>query len=167
MTSNLLCCQELVGITNIPTPFGKVIVLDYHDGPTLGLAQCAECSRAYKFNLVATDEDGKFNRDLWDAGTELRIFALAEVALQDFQQCIELISGFQTPIWPLWIIRWHTIPSDDRSVLIKEIDMQIQALNVPSIVIECSDLLETLFAVKSSPSVTPGSTSEWFNYMRT
>jgi hypothetical protein len=74
--------------------------LTYYDGPTSGAVQCAVSANAYRFEMLAIDADGAFDWDAWDQGQEIRIFGLAPLSSESFDQIEQLLSGF-SPSEPL------------------------------------------------------------------
>ncbi len=59
-------CQHLVSISAGQSPFVRLLVTGYYDGPTDGFAACRFCDKSYFFRLLS-----------WDDGQDLRIFGLA------------------------------------------------------------------------------------------
>jgi hypothetical protein len=83
--------------------FARAIVLGYEDGPSTGAVQRADGSAAYRFELIATDVDGLHDRDAWDRGEELRIFALSPLPHGSFEHIVSLLSAVESPHWPVWV----------------------------------------------------------------
>ena len=51
MNDETLCCREFARYSKMPSPFDRVIVLGWHDGPTEGLVRCGSCNRVYRFPI--------------------------------------------------------------------------------------------------------------------
>jgi hypothetical protein len=53
--NKVTCCKSLVDGVMQPLPFRRVLVTDYYDGPTEGLAECSECKKAFAFRKLDWD----------------------------------------------------------------------------------------------------------------
>ncbi len=101
MTS-LLCEHRARALPGGEPIFSKAIALDYRDGPSWGAVQCASCTAAYRFDLLAIDVDGSYDRAAWDRGEELRVFGLAILPTGGFERVVNLLSSVEHPRWPIW-----------------------------------------------------------------
>ena len=89
------CCQKPTALTNAPSPFSKLLVLGFYDGPTSGVLQCGTCSTVYKFDMLD-----------WDDAHEVRIFRLASLPADSLDQCVQALAEPKPPRWPVWA--WRT-----------------------------------------------------------
>lgn len=154
MSEPTICCQKLVGAQNALSPFQKVIALDYHDGPTAGLLQCKECSRAYRFNMVS-----------WDDGQNVRIFTLALLPEGSFAQLESAYAQHQAPIWPLWVPRWE-FPSDDaKHTLESRTEEVLGRAGPPQLVLASEDLSNRILLGKAITSQTIATVRDWFAFL--
>lgn len=103
--SDLICCLDLRQNIDIATlsPFSRMIVLDWYDGPTGGIVICKECSRSYKFSALAQD-GGSYEYSSWDEGRELTIFGLTEFTKEQFGTILDALTTERPPSWPVWVI---------------------------------------------------------------
>lgn len=62
----MTCCKTLESIGPMPSPFVRLLVTGYYDGPTTGIAECGACGRTYAFRMLA-----------WDDAQDVRIVSLA------------------------------------------------------------------------------------------
>src|SRR5262245_36096829 len=142
----LLCGQPLDALVGGPSPFAKVIALDYDDGPTSGLVRCREDAESYRFEQVAVDIDGRVDHESWDRGEELRIFTLAPLPSEEFDRIVARLAAIEPPVWPIWWpgARDHT-PEQDR--LLKE-DLEPHRVKSkrPVLVVAMSGLLAPIAA---------------------
>ena len=87
-----LCCTAMFAGRNLPSPFGRLVALDYYDGPTSGIAQCRKCARCYSFELAA-----------WDSGQDVRAFAFTNTPAHEFEEIIAACRPLGEPSWPVWV----------------------------------------------------------------
>lgn len=81
----------------VNTPFSRMIVLDWLDGPVSGLAQSAD-GVACRFELVDLDETDE---------SEVRVFSLAALPEAAFERAVAACSTAEAPHWPVWVPRWQ------------------------------------------------------------
>lgn len=86
------CCAH---IKRGASPFGRVLVLGWHDGITSALVQCGDCGRSYSATLVA-----------WDAEQEFRIMELRQIDTSKFDDVLAAHAKFDEPRWPVWYPRY-------------------------------------------------------------
>jgi hypothetical protein len=107
-----------------------VLELGYYDGATSGIAQCYQCSTAFRFDIIA-----------WDSAQDRRIFAFSPINLHDFDSIISLYS--QNPCFP----KWPQI-SPDLERLSAQIDEYLARAESPEYIVASDGLFETVFAAK-------------------
>src|SRR5207253_7766486 len=82
------CCQ-LIGYGQVVTsPFNRMIVFDYYDGPTGGLLLCDVCSTLFRFVMVD-----------WNTSRDVRIFALARLPQSSLSKVLAFCG--EAPQWPV------------------------------------------------------------------
>lgn len=111
LLSDPVCCLALQQTldTTIPSPFSRMIVLGWYDGPTDGLVICGICNRSYKFSVLARD-DGDYEHSSWDEGRELTIFGLTELTKEQFDTMMAALTEERPPSWPIWTVGFYNDP---------------------------------------------------------
>ena len=59
-------CEHVQSASSDQSPFGKMLVTGFYDGPTDGFVECLRCGRAYAFRMLA-----------WDEEQDVRVYGLA------------------------------------------------------------------------------------------
>jgi len=113
------CCEHLLRTSPGPSPFAKIISLGFYDGTTFGVAQCSQCSRSYRYELVA-----------WDSGQDLRVFSLATLPQQSFSEVVKLLSRAGSPTWPFWSAALASEPT-----VSDQLDAELAKAESPSCVV--------------------------------
>jgi hypothetical protein len=113
------CCEHLLRTSPVRSPFARVVSLGFYDGTTSGVAQCSQCSRSYRYELVA-----------WDSGQDLRVFSLAILPQKSFNEVVKLLSGATGPTWPFWS---PALPSDP--TVSAALDVELANAETPSCVV--------------------------------
>jgi hypothetical protein len=124
-----------------PSPFDRILCLGYYDGPTSGLAKCAESQKAYRFELVA-----------WDSGFENRIYSLAETDLEVFDSVVQMLTRLEEPRWPFWTPRWRFGSSSEESRASSGIDQALAKIPAASLLIATDRLDESILACRDLES---------------
>jgi len=118
----MLCDREFEG--PMTSPFAKIIVLGYYDGPISGLLQCADCPTAYRFELIA-----------WDSNQDNRVFSLAEVDSDVFESVIHTLASVQEPKWPIWVVDWKFESTTEEKRIHDSIDRALEKASTAKLVI--------------------------------
>lgn len=118
-------------------PFTKVLSLSWYDGTTAGLAQCSQCSRVFRYDLVD-----------WDSEQERRVFVLSPINPREFRQIIDLLARSESPTWPFWNPRWEFSSSEEKQRVMTEIDKHLDLAEKPEYVVIADRQLKILFATK-------------------
>lgn len=66
-------CEHVV-VAPDESPFDRMLVTGYYDGPTDGFVECRQCARVYGFRKLA-----------WDRDQDVRIYALLPID-EDFER---------------------------------------------------------------------------------
>ena len=117
-----LCDKNFTG--QIRSPFNKIIIFGYYDGATSGVAQCGNCSIAYRFEIVA-----------WDSNQENRIYSLAAIDSETFNSIVRIMSKLGTPQWPCWIPRWEFGSDEEEKHTRYSLDLLLQRASRANLVI--------------------------------
>lgn len=77
--------------SNVTSPFDRLVIVEWHDGPVSGVAACSECSEEYAFKMLA-----------WDREQRSRIFALAAAPPGSVAALVRIFAKAGEPKWPVW-----------------------------------------------------------------
>jgi hypothetical protein len=131
--SEYLCCE--IGYPSLST-FRRVLSLGWYDGTTSGLAQCSQCSAAFKYDLID-----------WDSDQDRRMFAFSPIGVQEFEHVVTLLSRNEKPSWPFWFPKWQ-FTSIEKARVKSEIDERLARADPPEYLVASDRRLETVFAIK-------------------
>jgi hypothetical protein len=120
------------------SPFERIVVFDYYDGPTSGFAKCARGSTAYRFELAA-----------WDSYQDNRIFSLAEMDSTKFDSIVEILSRFEKPRWPVWMPRYQINLPTEEELVSDALDRTLATLPAASLLIATDHLDKTIMRCRS------------------
>ena len=118
--------------------FDRILCLGYYDGPTSGMAKCAESAKAYRFELVA-----------WDSNCENRIYSLAETDMDVFNSVVQTLTRLEEPRWPFWVPRWQFSSSIEKSHLSSRVDQALATIPAASLLIATDHLDESILACRA------------------
>jgi hypothetical protein len=166
------CCQILLGDqdSTVKSPFSKMIVLDWFDGPTYGVVQCSQCEANYIFSTLTAD-DGSYEFSSWDKGKEIYIYGLSHVTPKLHERIISILSETEPPQWPIWHrATYKDFPRRDEYLRVDaDVMTLLSEVNDIEVVIAVHmfDLLEEIL---KSRTVTPDileNTKEhqWFSFL--
>jgi hypothetical protein len=102
MLSRTACCQDPVTLANTTSPFSRIFVLGFYDGPTSGVLQCATCLAEYKFDMLD-----------WSDDQETRVFRLASLRAGSLAQCVDALAQAGPPRWPVWVPARSNLRSEE------------------------------------------------------
>jgi hypothetical protein len=143
------CCQDLTRSPGAPSPFSRVIALDYHDGPRAGLLECGRCGRAYRFELleeVLDDEDEP----------DLRVFSLAPLAPGAWDGLVEALAPYQQPRWPVWVPIWEFPTPEAEAAVDRRVQEILESASPPTLVVAARDLLGTILDARDADPLDSG-----------
>jgi hypothetical protein len=153
MNDTRMCCQNLAENVTFPTPFSRMIVLGFYDGPTSGLVQCGSCSASYYFDMLDWDEDH-----------EVRIFRLAALRERSFQNCVQIYEAFEEPRWPIW---WPFSKTSPPEAMRPEFERQLANVLVeakpPEWLVAWQGYGEEILAAKKVSSRLIANERDWFS----
>ena len=160
-----VCCQRLSALTEGRSPFSKIIAFGYSDGATSGVVQCGICSAAYTFEMLALDVDGKYDRQAWDRGEEIRIFSLAALPAQAFARLVEPLARLEAPRWPVWVPSRDPSKAQLLAAIDQEVNAIIHAASHPRVVVAASDLLKSISVAREVTAEQLTSVQDWFAFL--
>jgi hypothetical protein len=128
----MACCQELDKATRVSSPFGRIVIVEWYDGPVAGVAECTACSKEYAFRLLA-----------WDAEQRARILALGSLPSGSVERMVQVFKSAGEPTWPEW---WPAMfPSDAaRDAAWSEATKVLALSTEPELLVETTDLSRTI-----------------------
>ena len=74
----------------------RLISLGYYDGTIHGLVKFEATGAAFRYDLIS-----------WDSGEDWRVFCLAQMAPNDFEEAERMLSVLGDPKWPCWYPTWE------------------------------------------------------------
>jgi hypothetical protein len=95
---------ELHEGVNDPSPFARVLVLDWYDGPTGGVLQVGDAGAIYRFLMLDERQRGD------DA--DVRVYGLYPMSDGALNRLIDLLSPYMAARWPVWCPVWR-FPTDE------------------------------------------------------
>lgn len=137
MTMSATCYHKTAGLRNQKSPFQQVIAFGYYDGPTAGVAQCAACEQAYKYDLLA-----------WDENQDVRVYSFAPLPAQSFQQIVKACSVLGEPRWPVWVPKWEIEQKETEEKVESEVEQALAGAGQVEIILAAEDLVGDILALK-------------------
>ena len=131
------CCADLLGQRGVVSPFSKIIAFGYYDGPTSGVAQCSECSSAYRFDIVG-----------WDERQDVRVYMLAPLSKGVFMEIVNILSESDLPKWPVWVPRWDFASRKNEALTNAKIEGLLSSAGTGKYVLSTEDISRRILAVK-------------------
>ncbi len=92
MKDQLDTCVHVNSSDEIMSPFGKVLAVDYYDGPTRCLVECRHCNRVFALEMID-----------WDDDQSARVFSSTPADHDLFDRLVESASHDEQPRWPVWL----------------------------------------------------------------
>src|SRR6266536_3812317 len=129
---------------NYPSPFTKLLVLGYYDGPTDGVVQGGEDGSIYRYEMLA-----------WDGETQnLRIFGLAPLPPDVLGRLVAVYERYEPVRWPVWLPSWHEgLEEEDEPLLSQAGPVEW--------VVATHDLLGQILAAKAVTPEEVARTADW------
>lgn len=153
MNQSTACCHDPASLKNAATPFSQILALDFYDGPTSGILQCANCSATYYFDMLDWDEDH-----------QIRIFRLAMLPQGSLEQCVAVFARFEAPDWPVWVPWFRSSPSDEaRDAVDRELEFILKKARPAELVVASSGYGEKVLAAVKVPAAELIETPDWFS----
>lgn len=85
-------CQESANSSEVVSPFGRVLVWDWYDGPISCAACCRICESTYVLEMVDWSEDHP-----------TRAYAARPLPRSAFNRMVQLASAEESSHWPIWV----------------------------------------------------------------
>ena len=116
--------------------FDRVLLLDWYDGYTSGLASNSLLSQIFRFSLL-----------VWDSQQGRRVFVLYPIAPSDLEEVLSFMKKAEAAAWPAWNpARPRNKQSDE------ELNLQLTSIlariNSPEYLIACDNIFETILAAR-------------------
>jgi hypothetical protein len=99
---------------NDPSPFARVLVLGWYDGPEEGILQCADDGPVFRFSTLYS----QFCKD----DRDVRVYGLFPLPKGSLAKVIEVLSKDAPPKWPTFTPIWQFPSEDDLKVANREVD---------------------------------------------
>jgi hypothetical protein len=155
MSEEALRCRDLARSSKGRSPFDRVVVLGWYDGPTDGLVRYGDCKRIYRFEMLdSVDEDGM-----------IRVYSLAPLPTDTMDRFVEALSPFMKPNWPIWAPIWKFPTEDDRIRVDRAVDDLIAKVGGPEFVVVTSGLLDEVLDVKPVGANEADQVHDWVSWM--
>lgn len=154
MTECLVCHRELPPVTELKSPFSKLIALGYYDGPTSGLVQCDTCSAVYRFEMLDWDED-----------EDVRIFSLSPLPAEAFDQIVKVCEQSSSPKWPIWVPIWKFASSAEENQANQEIEQILNQAKNPQLIVAAQDLTQEIIATQKVEIDNLNQVKDWFSQL--
>ena len=120
---------------------------------------------ADRFELLATDVDGRLDPAAWDRGEELRVYALAPIPPDAFERIVDALTTAGQPRWPVWLIGDPDGREGIPSIWQEDVDAALIHAWHPELVIASPGLLQPVAAAKEWPSLGAVEMRNWFAYL--
>lgn len=99
------CCKNVKEDAVARSPFGKLLILDWYDGPARGIMICDGCGLSYHFVMLD-----------WNKRHNVRLFGLCALPPRALDDILAFFG--EVPDWPIWMPSTLRNPSDEvRSAL--------------------------------------------------
>jgi hypothetical protein len=154
MSRSKLCGQDLSSLVGAESPFSQVVFVGYDDGPTSGAAQCRSGAGAYRFEMLDMDAAGKYDRDAWDQGREIRIFSLAPLPAPAFERLAGALSQEQA----------QARMAQDAAYF-DEVRFILDAASPPELVIATHGISTPVIAAREVSATEIATTQDWFAFL--
>jgi hypothetical protein len=161
------CCQQFSSLPGGPSPFSRIIALEFYDGPTSGILRCATCGAVYRFDMLD-----------WDESQEVRVFRLASLPPGSLEEAVRALDKAGPPSWPVWVPRRASFPSEEAAAQADRAIQRILDRAEPALrLLAWSGYGETIVAAKEvSPAdlagvpdwfsaADPATTRDWFTFL--
>jgi hypothetical protein len=149
-------CRHLSHADPEPSPFDRILILGWYDGPEEGLAHCGACDRDYLFKAV-----GFINED-----SGVRLYRLSELPENAMQTVVEALSPYMQPRWPLWAPLWN-FPSDSiRAGVDDLIDRVLSSAGPVCAVIVASELDKEILLARAVSPREASQVEDWGLWIR-
>ncbi|MDQ3706597.1 MAG: hypothetical protein M3437_15530 [Chloroflexota bacterium] len=165
MDGVILCCKNTYSGGLEPSPFERLIALEYYDGPTRGVIQCRDCEQAYIFTMLDIDDEGKYDRASWNEGREIRVFGLSDLPASSFEELMRVCSRYVAPTWPVWLPLFQTTHTSEILNAVKSEMQHVLDTTVVVSVVATHDLLADVVAARNISEDDPAGMPDWFSFL--
>jgi hypothetical protein len=152
-----LCCRKVAAVKKKgPSPFDRLIVFDFYDGPLEGVATCSVCGSEYVFQVK-----------WWDPHEDLRIFELRPLTRGTFPRIADICPKISEPVSPVWIPIWQFPTEADERQANAAVEELLEPEGTARVLIAAEALdREIAFARNADAEVTYSNLEEWVSWLR-
>lgn len=143
-------CAEPFGLVEGDSPFSRMLVLGYYDGPTSGVVESAVSRRVYRFDMLD-----------WDDEHRVRVFRLAELPATAMDECVRALAP-QEPRCPVWVPGPAASSSQQGSDVRDPIEPILAQAAPASLLVAWIGFGEDVLAARKAPPVAL-TASDWFS----
>lgn len=133
--------------------FDKVIVLDYYDGLTKGIAKSILDEQSYLFEMLD-----------WDNDQDIRLFKLSEITNQSFADIASAYAIYDEPRWPIWTPKMDNVVDVNLQRLYTLVQATLDIAKSLCVVFGWRKSDETIFLIKSDFSTDECSLVDWSSW---
>jgi hypothetical protein len=164
MGKDLLCCKDIEARIDDRSPFNRMVIFDWYDGPTSGILVCQACTAEYAFSMID-----------WDPQHEIRVFSLAGLPSGSLQEVIDFFG--EAPEWPVWFPAQLKTPTEEFRSRLGILDQILEKAGMPKFIVAWSRSRNRPIASRPlQPEVLqeiadwftlddPGRVWDWFSYL--
>jgi hypothetical protein len=128
-----------------------MLVLDFYDGPTSGILECAGSGACYRFEMLD-----------WDEEQRVRIFRLARLPAGALEECVTVFAP-EKPSWPVWFPWARGEASDmDRAKADRKVEEVLSRVEPPSLLVAWTGYGDYVLAARRLPPSAFADAPGWF-----
>jgi hypothetical protein len=125
MARDILCCKDIEARIDDRSPFNRMVIFDWYDGPTSGILVCEACTAEYAFSMID-----------WDTQHEIRVFSLASLPCGSLQEVIDFFG--EAPEWPVWFPAQLKTPTEEFRSRLGILDRILEKAGMPKFMVAWS-----------------------------
>jgi hypothetical protein len=138
---------------DVPSPFTRIIALDFYDGPTGGVLQCAACGAVYQFDMLD-----------WDDDHAVRVIRLASLPPGSLEACVQALGQPEPPRWPVWVPSRQALPSEEaREAADRAVASVLAHARLAELVVAWAGYGERILAARRMPASELQGVPDWFS----
>lgn len=153
MRGSQICCKQLASVTDSASPFSVVVALGYYDGPTSGVAECAQCKLAYRFDMLD-----------WDEGQDIRIYSLAPLPPDSWDNLTKLLPDSLRP-GSVWVPNWIFESTAKETETQQKIDRILEGAGPIQLVIASDGLTKSVPRARQVGAQDLIAGRDWFSFL--
>lgn len=110
----------------------QAIVLDWHDGPRMGICEMLQPNCSFRFDILA---ERSLADDLNDC-----LFTLSETPHGIMKELLAILAELGSPETPIWVPRWSFESEEIKQEIEQKIDDLLTGLKRTNIIVRTSDM---------------------------